>query len=189
MEQECYIQNKPIHIGLVVGRDDNNVYLLNDKHKVVYFTLPKIVEVEDEYFLFQYKDEEYTDVVVCIGTTDLFKLYEVDFPEQAYGVFSYGYPPVKAIIRALYNEYPFYYYIDYDFVIKPTKPHDYFVLNGNFSKEEGALLNYIYRYKEADFMWADNPEVKNEGDFYSKFVLPKILLWDKYKGEGLSLPL
>lgn len=81
----------------------------------------------------------------------MFRYMKFDSYIQALYHFNYYEANGRAIIRTHLDNTLFHYHIGYSLLVKPDTEHEYFTLDGSFSKEEGILLNYIYKDKAADF--------------------------------------
>lgn len=157
--ESCHIlPRKPIHIGMFLSKENGKIFIQTYKHEIVYFescyehasNLPVILDDkghEEKYYLFQYIDDD-TSEVDYIGNLNEFSLLEVDYYNQALEYF-YGEDPIKlGIVKSKYYDgNVFSYHVDSDYVIKAHTRGGFLDLNGDFTKEENILLNYIFREK------------------------------------------
>ena len=152
------ITRKPIHIGMFLYEKRGKVYILTYNHRIVhfqskgsyFFDIPVVLDKnghEERFYLFQFKEECQSEVEI-LGRIIDFALIEVEYYNQAEYYF-YGDNPLQfAIIKSkYYDRNVFSYHIDSDYIIKTHTRGGYLNLDGHFTKEENALLNYIYRDK------------------------------------------
>lgn len=167
------IARKPIHIGMFLFEKGGNVYILSYNHKIVhfqskgsyFFDIPVALDKnghEERFYLFQFKEECQSEVEI-LGRIIDFALIEVEYYNQAEDYFYGDNPTLFAIIKSKYYDgNVFSYHIDSDYVIKTHTRGGYLNLDGDFTKEENALLNYIYRDKYEELTLKAFMEKKKE---------------------------
>ena len=167
------IARKPIHIGMFLYEKGGNVYILTYNHKIVHFQskgryfidIPVVLDKsghEERFYLYQFREESLSEVEI-IGRVVDFTLIEVEYYNQAEDYFYGDSPTLFGIIKSKhYDGNVFSYHIDSDYIIKSHTRGGYLNLDGDFTKEENALLNYIYRDKYEELTLKAFMEKKKE---------------------------
>ncbi len=148
------IENKPIHIGQFLWKKDSGYnlngtkylsYYLSTGHSLVYFLLKEGIDIQGEYFFFQYAKEEETENVRFVGTAEDFEAVEVEYMDMDEMTrFGYYYP-IKAIVIPNFGIQNFYYYIPNNHVKSNSE------LFGYFNSEEEKFLYRLYNRNPSFF--------------------------------------
>lgn len=143
------IKHKPIHLGKYIWKRksdyafNNTVYLeycLSTGYSLVYFIVRENLDLQGEYFFFQYAKDENTTEARFIGTIEDFKFIEIDYMDMdSMLLFDYYYSSTKAIIKPDFGLAEFYYYISRELIIDSEEN-----LIGYFNRHESAILNLLY---------------------------------------------